>query len=169
MADTVKRVETYKMSYKFNASHNTSGNWDGTHMHTFRIVVVIDKTSNDFVDFYVYEKAIKNLVDRYSGKCFNDFDEFRDVRPTIENIGIYFYHALKELFGGTTMLSLSQVEFGDSPTQSFSISEKYRIRNMNRSFTKEEIEFYTDKSKAKLRKKEWQERLEKKISEFQTE
>ncbi len=127
----------YRMTYKFNSSHNTSLREDGRHVHTFRLGVILMDTTGEPVDSYGYEEKVKSLVDRYRGKNMNDAPEFADIRPTIENICIYFYNTLKNLFESSGRLKLIQVTLGDSPTQSFSVSEDYIV--MNRPVSREKL------------------------------
>ncbi len=139
MPEAPQFLERYRMSYKFNAAHNTSGREDGQHVHTFRLVIFIGKTSDSYVDFYDYENRIKSLVDRYSGKVFNDFEEFSEIRPTVENIAIYIYRTLSSMFESDPSLKVVQVELGDSPTQRFSVSDDYVICSVNRTFPRERL------------------------------
>lgn len=127
----------YRLTYKFNASHNTSGREDGRHVHTFRLVILLMHTGEGFVDFYDFEQRVKSLVDIYRGSHLNDHQEFADMNPTIENVCTYFFDTLQPMFEESGSLKLVQVTLGDSPTQSFSVSGDYIV--MNRPVSRERI------------------------------
>ncbi len=129
----------YKMSYKFNAAHYTGGNPEGTHVHTFRLRLLIARISDEYVDFYDYENKVKALVDRYRGNCINDFEEFSHINPTIENMGIYLFNTLGGMFEKDGVLKLAKLDLGDSPTQSFSVSETYMIGDVYRHISREAL------------------------------
>ena len=129
----------YKMSYKFNAAHYTGGNPENTHVHTFRLRLLILRLSDEYVDFYDYENKVKALVDHYRGNCINDFDEFSRINPTIENMGIYLFNTLGEMFKKDGILKLAKLDLGDSPTQSFSVSDTYVIGDVYRSISREKL------------------------------
>ncbi len=138
MSSTPRVNECYRMSHKFNASHDTGGK-AGEHVHTFRLVVVVMKTDTRFADFYSYERAVTDFVGRYEGECFNSFPEFKDTPPTVENICIRMHEGLSAVFGKGSGFMLAQVEFSDSPTKSFSVSDRYILRGINKAVEKDDL------------------------------
>ena len=75
----------YKYSYRFNASHNTSGRDEGRHTHSFEVVFYI-KQQVKF--FYETEKMVNQYMQKYMGAYLNDVME---KTPTIENMAETFF------------------------------------------------------------------------------
>ncbi len=115
-----EKFEGYKMTFKFNASHSLS---DETkkHAHTFLVRLYIQKDTKDFVEFFEYEKLIKNYINQYRGQYLNDY--MQEI-PTIENVCIMFFEDIEKIFNNEPAFSLISLEFGDNPLKMAKVGHK---------------------------------------------
>ena len=102
----------YKYSYRFNASHNTSGREEGRHTHSFETVFYI-KQQVKF--FYETEKLVDQYMQKYMGAYLNDVME---KSPTIENMAETFFVDMNSLDGDFEVVRL---DMSDSPVQTYII------------------------------------------------
>lgn len=102
----------YKYSYRFNASHNTSGRDEGRHTHSFEVVFYI-KQQVKF--FYETEKLVNQYMQKYMGAYLNDVME---KTPTIENMAETFFVDINSLEGDFEVVRL---DMSDSPVQTYII------------------------------------------------
>ncbi|MCM1467743.1 MAG: 6-carboxytetrahydropterin synthase [Alistipes sp.] len=102
----------YKYSYRFNASHNTSGKEDGRHTHSFEAVFYL-KQQVKF--FYEAEKLVNRHMEKYVGAYLNDVME---KAPTIENIAETIFAEINGLDGDFEVVRL---DMSDSPVQTYII------------------------------------------------
>lgn len=102
----------YKYSYRFNASHNTSGRDEGRHTHSFEVVFYI-KQQVKF--FYETEKLVNQYMQKYMGSYLNDVME---KTPTIENMAETFFVDINSLEGDFEVVRL---DMSDSPVQTYII------------------------------------------------
>ena len=99
-----ERHEAYLYHVTFNAMHNLDINDPRKmHAHTFRVGMYVVDRKRDHPVFQNIEKGIRNYFDRYQGIRLNELPTFRDIVPTLENIGDIFYHELKPLFAENGM------------------------------------------------------------------
>ena len=66
--------------------------------HTFRVGMYVMEKRENYSRFLNNEKAIRDYFERYQGIRLNELPIFKDVVPTLENMGDTFYHDLKPLF-----------------------------------------------------------------------
>lgn len=102
----------YKYSYRFNASHNTSGRDEGRHTHSFEVVFYI-KQQVKF--FYETEKLVNQYMQKYMGAYLNDVME---KTPTIENMAETFFVDINGFDGDFEVVRL---DMSDSPVQTYII------------------------------------------------
>ncbi len=102
----------YKYSYRFNASHNTSGRDEGRHTHSFEVVFYI-KQQVKF--FYETEKMVNQYMQKYMGAYLNDVME---KTPTIENMAETFFVDINCFDGDFEVVRL---DMSDSPVQTYII------------------------------------------------
>lgn len=102
----------YKYSYRFNATHNTSGREDGRHTHSFEVVFFL-KQQVKF--FYEAEKSVNQYMEKYAGAYLNDVME---KMPTIENMAETIFGEINRLQEDFEVVRL---EMSDSPVQTYII------------------------------------------------
>ncbi len=130
---TSDKVEGYKMTYKFNASHSMQ-KWVNIHTHTFFVNLYITKDTAKFVEFYEYEKAIINYINKYKGCYLNDlFTE----EPTVEFLCMTFFHDISEILDSTEAFTLLSLELGDSPINSVKVGKEIIASRANIHITEE--------------------------------
>jgi 6-pyruvoyltetrahydropterin/6-carboxytetrahydropterin synthase len=98
----------FRISVKkdFAAAHNLrgySGNCESLHGHNFLVEAVLSGENLDecgmFVDFKVLKRELTNILDRFDHTYLNEFSPFDQINPTSENLAMYIFNALKEVFG----------------------------------------------------------------------
>lgn len=113
------RLEGYKMTYRFNASH-TINSLDKVHTHTFWVKIYIRKDIKGFFEFADYENKIVDYFAGYRRKCINDFDSFKESGASLENMCRIFFKEIGDIFESIDEFSLVKLELGDSPIKSVS-------------------------------------------------
>lgn len=116
--------KAYKLTYYLNAQHSMDNRLESIHGHTFTITLYIDDISRKgFIDFVEVNGIINSYLGGFSGKYLNDTDTFRNVSPTIENMGSEFYEHLKTvLIKGK--YDLIQIDICENPLRVYSISDR---------------------------------------------
>lgn len=118
--------KAYKYTFKLHISHSIAAASDEqqAHNHTIKIVLYIQNREHSvFSSYDVIEKAVEDFLKEYEGKYINNTTLFQNSIPTIENIGMRFYTALKEIVLAQNF-DLLKLEISETPTRIFSISEK---------------------------------------------
>jgi len=67
------------------------------HAHTFRVGMYVIEKQDENPVFFNNEKILKEYFDRYKGIRINELLAFKDIVPTLENMGMIFYRDLKRL------------------------------------------------------------------------
>lgn len=101
---------TYKYSYRFNASHNTSGMEKGTHTHSFEVVFYLKQPIKFF---YESEALVNDYMKKYVGVNLN---EVMTVVPTIENMAETIFYEINNL---NDQFQVVRLEMSDSPVQTY--------------------------------------------------
>lgn len=117
----------YKYTMKLNATHDTAGG--KPHSHTFYIVLFIASKQEDvFVEYAVIENAIQEYLERFSNILLNDAEEFWNVSPTIENMGILFFEKIAAMIDSEEY-ELEKLEIGDNILKKFIVAKHINVRN----------------------------------------
>ncbi len=119
-----EKHEAYLYHVTFNAMHNIDLNDPlKMHAHTFRVGMYVIEKQTEHTAFLGSEHTIGDYFKRYQGIRLNELPMWKDMVPTLENIGNVFYKDLKPLFEANGMQLLS-LEIGDSPISVYCIGEK---------------------------------------------
>ncbi len=147
-----ERHEAYLYHVTFNAMHNLDINDPRKmHAHTFRVDMYVVDRKRDHPVFQNIEKGIRNYFDRYQGIRLNELPTFRDIVPTLENIGDIFYHELKPLFAENGMQLLS-LEIGDSPISVYCIGERLLLGDISSMTQEGAVEGYCQRVRSRYEK-----------------
>lgn len=92
-----------KADANFSAAHNLrgyKGRCEELHGHNWKVEVEcagrkLDKAGM-LLDFRAVKEKLNIVLDRLDHKYLNEFDYFRKVNPTSENIAKFIYDSLKE-------------------------------------------------------------------------
>lgn len=106
---------SYKYTFRFNASHNTSLNEDGRHVHTFEVVCCVRQTNSSYD---MVERQIKGYLLRYKGA---DLNQLMDGPPTIEAIASKMFNDINAI---AQNFQLYRLELSDKPVQTYIIGYK---------------------------------------------
>lgn len=127
--------KAYKITFKFNASHYM-GSIENIHPHTFFVKIYLSPINDGLVLYENLEKEFNNYISKYGGKVVNDFEEFTDIIPTIENMGRVFFRVFENFCKGVKLLRL---EISDGPLKTFCIGEKIIAGSVHNEISKEEL------------------------------
>ena len=137
-----RKHEAYSYRVTFNAMHNTSpDDPNKMHAHTFRVGMYVIGSQGAQAGFLNNEKIIEDYFGRYRGIRINDLQEFRDLTPTLENMGMIFYEDLKKVFEDNGMQLLS-LDIGDSPICTYSIGERLLLGSMYHLIDEKQVDEY---------------------------
>lgn len=129
-----EKHEAYLCHVTFNAMHNMAVNDPRKmHAHTFRVGMYVIKKQDANPVFLNNERMIREYFDQYQGIRLNELQIFKDIVPTLENMGEIFYKELQPLFE-TSGMHLVSLEIGDSPLSTYYVGERLllgSIFNMN--------------------------------------
>lgn len=100
----------YKYSYRFNATHNTSGSENGRHTHSFEVVFYLKQQVKYF---YEAEKLVNQYMCKFVGA---DLNHVMERVPTIENIAETIFYEINRLHSDFDVIRL---EMSDSPVQTY--------------------------------------------------
>lgn len=114
--------ESYKFTFRMNASHANVKTDEGVHNHTFEISLFIKQNDDNFVAYDVTENVIQEYLKPYSGVILNSVPPFNGISPTIENIGEEFFTEITLLLANCGY-QLVKLDISESPQRIFSISE----------------------------------------------
>ena len=114
----------YKFKFYINAKHSV--NFDGVksniHPHTWETVIYIKVNSNNFINFSKIEKFFEAYFDEYEGKYLNDLIYFKDIYPTMENIGKKIFSDIDRSLNSNSLV-LSKLEISENPTRTYIIEK----------------------------------------------
>lgn len=129
-----EKHEAYLYHVTFNAMHNMAvDDPRKMHAHTFRVGMYAVKKQDANPVFLNNERMLREYFDQYQGIRLNELQIFKDVVPTLENMGEIFYGELQTLFE-TNGMHLVSLEIGDSPVSTYYVGERLllgSIFNMN--------------------------------------
>ncbi len=134
--------EAYSYRITFNAMHNLVLNDPRKmHAHTFRVGMYVIEKQDEHPVFLNTEKMLQEYFEEYRGIRINELELFREVLPTLENMGEIFYWDLKPLFEKNGM-QLVYLEIGDGPTSSFYIGEALLLGDVSNMVEEKKVEAY---------------------------
>jgi 6-pyruvoyltetrahydropterin/6-carboxytetrahydropterin synthase len=96
-----------KIISDFSSAHNLrgyEGNCENLHGHNWKVEAYLKGDTLDnvgmLVDFRVFKKALKTILDDLDHKYLNEHPYFEVVNPTSENIAKYIFDELSKTFTG---------------------------------------------------------------------
>jgi len=112
----------YKFKFYLNARHSVTfnENTSNIHPHTWEVVISFGSETTETVNFTEFEKALEKYFLNYEGKYLNELDSFKDIHPTMENIGKKLYEDIKNLIENKN-LYFKKVEISENPTRTYII------------------------------------------------
>ena len=148
-----KRHEAYSYRVTFNAMHNpVLDDPRKIHAHTFRVGMYVIEKQDEHSGFLNNEKILESYFARYRGIRVNDLPVFKDLPPTLENMGMVFYKDLKKAFEENGMQLLS-LDIGDSPICTYSIGERLLLGSMYNLVNEEKVEAYCERLRKRYEEK----------------
>lgn len=148
-----KKQEAYSYHVTFNAMHNlVLEDPNKMHAHTFRVGMYVIEKQDEHPVFLNNEKILENYFKRYRGIRINELPIFKDVVPTLENMGTIFYEDLKAAFAENGMQLLS-LEIGDSPISSYCIGENLLLGSIFNLTDAQELEQYCHRVRRRYERK----------------
>lgn len=115
----------YKFKFYLNAKHSVTfnGKASNIHPHTWEVAVLFSSEHSDTVNFTMFENELKKYFLNYEGKYLNGQEYFKDVNPTMENIGKVLYNDVKKLVNDKN-LYFKMLEISENPTRTYIIEEE---------------------------------------------
>ena len=145
--------EAYSYHVTFNAMHNpVLDDPRKMHAHTFRVGMYVIEKQDEHSGFLNNEKILEDYFSRYRGIRINELRIFKDIPPTLENMGEIFYEDLKKAFAENGMQLLS-LEIGDSPICTYCIGEKLMLGSMYNYMNEEQVEAYCQRLQKRYEEK----------------
>lgn len=114
--------ESYKYTFRINASHANVTADEGVHNHTFEISLYIKQRAESFTVYEVTESIVQDYLKPYSGVVLNKIPPFDNISPTVENIGEEFFTEIS-LRLIKTGYELVRLDISENPQRIYSISE----------------------------------------------
>ncbi len=125
-----ERHEAYLYHVTFNAMHNlVIEDPRKMHAHTFSVGIYVIEEQEDHPVFLSSEKILDRYFAHYRGIRLNELAPFKDLVPTLENMGEVFYRDLKSIYARNGM-NLLLLEVGDSPISTYCIGERPMLGNV---------------------------------------
>lgn len=121
------RYSQYKFNFYLNASHAIyiNGALGESHPHTWEIVLKAVKSQKGFMLFQEVEKKIEEFLNPFQNKFLNDFEDFKEMNPTLENLTAYILEQLDKILEPVGWI-VFYIEISETPTRSYIIS---RVEN----------------------------------------
>lgn len=114
----------YKFKFYLNAKHSVifNGKSSNIHPHTWEIAVLFGSQESDTVNFTNFENELENYFLNYENKYLNEHQSFKEINPTMENIGKVLYVDIKSLINDKN-LYFKRLEISENPTRTYIIEE----------------------------------------------
>ena len=104
----------------FNAAHQLTfadGSQEAAHSHNWIVTAALGRDGTDedgmVFDFEKLKKMLKKIIAEFDNAKLEDFDYFKEINASAENVAKYIYEKLKERLG--PIISLEYVEVTESP------------------------------------------------------
>ena len=114
--------ESYKYTFRINASHSMVSAEAGVHSHTFEITLYLRPDSDAFSAYDETESVVNDYLKPYTGMLLNKVPPFDTVSPTLENMGELFFAGLSEALAGNGN-RLLRLEISENPRRVYSVAE----------------------------------------------
>lgn len=114
----------YRFKFYINAKHsvNFGDTVSPIHPHTWETVIYLKVKETAFINFTKFEKELEKYFETYEGQYLNTLEAFKEHHPTMEYIGLVFYHDLLALLKGED-ISLHRIEISENPTRTYIIED----------------------------------------------
>lgn len=93
------------------------------HPHTWEVAVSFGSGESDIVNFTMFENILEEYFLKFEGKYLNEHPSFKDINPTMENIGKILYRDIKKLVNERN-LYFKSLEISENPTRTYIIEEE---------------------------------------------
>lgn len=115
----------YKFKFYLNARHSVIFNdqFSKVHPHTWEVTVLFNCKESRTVNFTMFENELEKYFLNYEGKYLNEHVSFKDINPTMENIGKVLYDHIKSLVNNNE-LSFKMLEISENPSRTYIIEEE---------------------------------------------
>ena len=148
-----ERHEAYLYHVTFNAMHNMAvDDPRKMHAHTFRVGMYAVKKQDANPVFLSNERMLREYFNKYQGIRLNELQIFKDVVPTLENMGEIFYKELTSLFEKNGMRLIS-LEIGDSPVSTYYVGERLLLGSIFNLNEEQAVEDYCRRVRQRDEKK----------------
>lgn len=113
----------YLYKFNMNASHSVliNNKRAPAHSHTFLISLFVEMQDVEFVIYDEVENIVNKFLSVYSGKELNEFEAFREVEPTLENIGDFLFEKLSGILKENS-INLLRLEISEISTRVYVIN-----------------------------------------------
>lgn len=114
----------YKFKFYINARHSVVFNEVQSHMHphTWETVINLEVKQSSFINFTQFENILEKYFDEYEDRYLNDLEYFKNMNPTMENLGKKIYTDITILLKNYN-LDLSKIEISENPTRTYIIEK----------------------------------------------
>lgn len=112
----------YKCGYRLPIEHSMNQNIQNKHIHTLEIFIYIKLNENEsMLNYKKIDELVESYLEKYSGKYLNEMEQWREVSPTIENLGDFFYLQLSELLE-KHQYQLVMLEISETPLRTYRVT-----------------------------------------------
>lgn len=131
------KFQGYLYKFNMNASHSVliNNKRGPSHSHTFLISLFVEMQGGEFVIYDEVEKVVNKFLSIYSGKELNEFEAFREIEPTLENIGDFLFEELSRILKENN-INLLRLEISEIPTRVYVINGKGQVNTVGSSTEK---------------------------------
>lgn len=112
----------YKFKFYLNARHSVviNGVPSNIHPHTWEVAITFGLDATETVNFTIFEKALEKYFLNFEGKYLNEHESFKNINPTMENMGKIMYSDIKSLVNDKN-LYFKRIEISENPTRTYII------------------------------------------------
>ena len=112
----------YKFKFYLNARHSVTfdNKTSKIHPHTWEVVISFRAGGANTMNFTVFENALERYFLYYEGKYLNEHESFKNINPTMENIGKVIYRDIEGLLRSND-LQFKSLEISENPTRTYII------------------------------------------------
>lgn len=115
----------YRFKFYLNARHsvNFEDRSSNIHPHTWEVVVSFGSGGAGIVNFTMFEDVLEGYFLNYEGLYLNEHLSFKNINPTMENIGKVLYRDIRGIVNDRG-LYFKSLEISENPTRTYIIEEE---------------------------------------------
>lgn len=112
----------YRFKFYLNARHSVlfGEKTSNIHPHTWEVAVLFGSGETDIVNFTMFENILEEYFLGFEGKYLNEHPSFKNINPTMENIGRILYSDIKKIINERS-LYFKTLEISENPTRTYII------------------------------------------------